>query len=152
MGTSIWKIPPFNWPMEMPVRNFLDWWRRPSSLWLVPFLGWLSWTLSQSRLSKPWRASQTLAHLHDLCFRSHHQAPALTSFDEGLWLEVEWNPFLPKLLLFMMLHHSNKNPNTVSGEKKIGKIGCTFYTKRKQSNTTLETSKIAAGLVKWLSV
>ena len=73
--------------------------------------------LQESRLSKPWGASQEAAPLHGLCISACLQVPALLEFLPSLLLTMdcymelsEINPFLSKLPLAVVFHHSYSNP------------------------------------------
>lgn len=51
-------------------------------LWAVPLLGLWSWVLLESKLSKPWKASQKAILLYGLCISSCFWVPALISLDD----------------------------------------------------------------------
>lgn len=101
-----------------PVGNFLiDWWGRAqatvgSAIPSLVVLGSIRTQDEQAKRSKPISSS----------FQSPLQllppgscagwVPVLLAFKDELWYRLmsEMNPFLPKLLLIMAIHHSNSNP------------------------------------------
>jgi len=74
----------------------------PSPLWVEPSLGWWSWVLEESKLSKPGEASQSVTSLHGLCTSSCFLTCLSSSPDFLWWWTAMWKcklnkPFPPLL-------------------------------------------------------
>lgn len=115
--TSTEKVPPPNWPVGKAVVPFLDWrlmcpvhyWQHyplAGDPWYCKEAGWASHRAKAS--IPPW----PLYHLLPPRFLSRLSS-CPDFFADELWCRSirEINPFLPKLLMVMMLYHSNRNPN-----------------------------------------
>ena len=104
---------------------------RPSSLWvLVPSLGWSSWVVLESRLSKhgeqAWRASMESKHGEQAALKWLLHQLSIPGFssdslpDDRLWhgSVSQINSFLSKLGMGMVFYHSNKNFKTEIGTRE----------------------------------
>lgn len=74
-----------DWAVDEPVVHFLHWWL----MWNGQVhCGEWAWVLWKSRLSKSWRAGQSVAFLHGFCISSCSRllpwVPDITSLDSGL--------------------------------------------------------------------
>lgn len=81
-GPSIDKISPSDWPLDnlWPLPLLMCGVGALSPLEVVSLLGWFSWAVQQSRLSKA-----IGAFFYCLCFRTCLHVPALTSHHDSLY-------------------------------------------------------------------
>lgn len=76
-GPSIGKMSPSDWPVAClgSVFTINDWSGRSSPLWAVTPLSNGPGLSKESKLSKPWRASQSVTFFQGLCFSSNQFPP-----------------------------------------------------------------------------